>query len=205
MRRIAVLLAVALLCSCTVPMTSGLTKDGLRIKQVFNPGLSVLPAADTLLTERGERADLLFKGDSVAVFSVRSANGGSERDSIVRLWGYQGAQVVAREKGYRYLAILYGETGLKKNVDYGSWQMGPGGAMMHTGGGTTYDVDYRTHALMFDDPALIDKIRANFHPLVIWDVEKLDLSKRDYPDRPRTLLLELGVFFGFLIIAVAGG
>ena len=198
MRRIAVLLAVALLCSCTVPMTSGLTKDGLRIKQVFNPGLSVLPAADTLLTERGERAERLFEGDSVAIFAVRSVNKGSEPDSIVRLWGYQGAQVVAREKGYRYLAILYGETGLE---EYGSnsWQTGPNGTMTHAGG-TTYYVDYRTHALMFDDPALIDKIRSNFHTLVIWDVEKLDLAKRTYPDTKANLIGGIAWAIGVLVI-----
>lgn len=199
MRRIAVLLAVALLCSCTVPMTSGLTKDGLVLKQVFNPGLSVLPATDTLLTEHGGRAHVLFEGDSVAIYAIHSVNSGSELDSTVRLWGYQGAQVVAREKGYRYLAILYGSTHLTSTTQT-SWNADK---MMAPTSSTTYDVDYRTHALMFDDPALIDKIRANFHPLVIWDVEKLDLSKRDYPDRPRTLLLEIGVFLGFLVIAVA--
>ena len=196
MRRIAVLLAVALLCSCTVPMTSGLTKDGLVLKQVFNPGLSVLPATDTLLTEHGGRAHVLFEGDSVAIYAIHSVNSGSELDSTVRLWGYQGAQVVAREKGYRYLAILYGSTHLTSTTQT-SWNADK---MMAPTSSTTYDVDYRTHALMFDDPALIDKIRSNFHTLVIWDVEKLDLAKRTYPDTKANLIGGIAWAIGVLVI-----
>ena len=200
----AALFAVLLLTSCTMPMTQGLTKDGLELKQVFSPGLTVLPADVNLVNDKGVGSNDLFKDDSVAIYAIRSANNGSETDSEVRLWGYRGAWTVARAKNYRYIAILYGDTKLKEHVDYGSWQTGPNGAMTHTGGGRTYEVDYHSYALMFNDRALINKIYANYHTLGVWNVAKLDYSKCIYPDTKKTFLAQIvAVFLGIIVFAAA--
>lgn len=196
----AALFAVLLLTSCTMPMTQGLTKDGLELKQVFSPGLTVLPADVNLVNDKGVGSNDLFKDDSVAIYAIRSANNGSETDSEVRLWGYRGAWTVARAKNYRYIAILYGDTKLKEHVDYGSWNMGANGTWTHSGGGSTYEVDYHSYALMFNDRALIGKIYANYHTLGVWNVAKLDYSKCIYPDTQKNLLLQIAAVFGALIV-----
>lgn len=191
----AALLAVLLLTSCTMPMTQGLTKDGLELKQVFNPGLSVLPVDYQLVTEKGVSSNELFKDDSVAIYAIRSANNGAESDSEVRLWGYRGAWTVARAKGYRYIAILYGDTKMKTSYDYNS---------TYGGSRETHDVDYSSYALMFDDRALIGKIYENYHTLGVWNVAKLDYSKCIYPDTKKTFLAQIAaVFLGIIVFAAA--
>ena len=198
MRRLvlkAALLAVLLLTSCTMPMTQGLTKDGLELKQVFNPGLTVLPVDYQLVTEKGVGSNELFKDDSVAIYAIRSANNGAESDSEVRLWGYRGAWTVARAKGYRYIAILYGDTKMKTSYDYNS---------TYGGSRETHDVDYSSHALMFNDRALIGKIYENYHTLGVWNVAKLDYSKCIYPDTKKTFLAQIAaVFLGIIVFAAA--
>ena len=201
MRRLALkaaLFAVLLLTSCTMPMTQGLTKDGLELKQVFSPGLTVLPVDGNLVNDKGVSSSDLFKDDSVAIYAIRSANKGSETDSEVRLWGYRGAWTVARAKNYRYIAILYGDTKMKTSYEYYSNGMG---------GGTSsakHDVDYRSFALMFNDRALINKIYANYHTLGVWNVAKLDYSKCIYPDTKKTFLAQIAaVFLGIIVFAAA--
>ena len=190
----AALLAVLLLTSCTMPMTQGLTKDGLELKQVFSPGLTVLPADVNLVNDKGVGSNELFKDDSVAIYAIRSANNGSESDSEVRLWGYRGAWTVAREKNYRYIAILYGDTKTQISYEYSSNGMGGGTSSAR------YKVDYHSFALMFNDRALIGKIYENYHTLGVWNVAKLDYSKCIYTDAKKNLLLQIAAVFGALIV-----
>ena len=201
MRRLALeaaLFAVLLLTSCTMPMTQGLTKDGLELKQVFSPGLTVLPVDYQLVNDKGVGSNDLFKDDSVAIYAIRSANKGSETDSEVRLWGYRGAWTVARAKNYRYIAILYGDSQTKISYEYSSNGMGGGTSS------TKYDVDYHSYALMFNDRALIGKIYENYHTLGVWNVAKLDYSKCVYPDTKKTFLAQIAaVFLGIIVFAAA--